>query len=145
MEAFAKIEKTIKEAEEFFWYITNELLGSANVYTTGLEALDRGVEFRCIEPIGYKPPRDILDNVSKEVWDAYDIHRSKGLLLDRKHETIDVILYMNEKEVAVLDFPELTGAFDYLGFTSSDPKVLDWCKDLHSYYWDKGILRLNFL
>ena len=53
-------------------------------------------------------------------------------------EKIDVTLYMNEEEVASLAFPSRTGEFDYLGFTSTDEKVLEWCKDLHSYYWDFG-------
>lgn len=144
MEAFGKIEKIIVEAEEFFWYITNEVLVSTNYYIMGLEALDRGVEFRCIEPIGYRVPQNIVDNISKKVRDALDVHRINGLLLDRGHEKIDIILYMNEKEVAVLAFPELTGGFDYLGFTSSDPKVLNWCKDLHRFYWDKAIQRQIF-
>jgi len=144
MEVFGKIEKIIVEAEEFFWYITNEVLVSSNYYLLGLEALDRGVEFRCIEPIGYRVPQNIVNSISKKVRDALDVHRINGLLLDRGHEKIDVILYMNEKEVAVLAFPELNGAFDYLGFTSSDPLVLNWCKDLHHYYWDKAILRQIF-
>jgi predicted transcriptional regulator len=144
MGTLAKIEKTIKKAEEFYWYITNEALLSPSLYATSLEALDRGVKFRCIEPLGYHPPQDIVDNVPTEVSDAFTIHRIKGLLLNRAHEKIDVTLYMNEKEVAILAFPALTGEFDYLGFTSTDPKVLEWCKDLHSYYWDKGIPRHNY-
>ncbi len=138
MGTFAKIEKTMREAEEFFWYITNETLISAYDYTTGLEALDRGVQLRCIEPVGYHPPKDIVVNVSNEVKEAIEVHRANGVLVDRVLEKIDVTMYMNEKEVAILAFPSRTGEFDYLGFTSTDEKVLEWCKDLHSYYWDFG-------
>ena len=60
MYVFGKIEKIIVEAEEFVWYITNEVLVSSNYYMMGLEALDRGVEFRCIEPIGYRVPQNII-------------------------------------------------------------------------------------
>ena len=144
MGTFSNIEKVMGEAEEFFWYITSETLISANLYAKGPEVLDRGVQIKSIEPIGYSVPQNIVDNISKEIRDALKVHRDNGLLVDRLHEKIDVTLYMNEKEVAVLAFPSLSGEFDYLGFTSTDPMVLDWCKDLHCYYWDRGILRQNY-
>ena len=144
MKTFANLDRTMREAEEFFWYMTDETLISARVYTTGLEALERGVKLRCIEPIGYSPPQDIVDNVSDEVKAAFDIFRGKDMLLDRGHEKIDVTLYMNEKEVAILAFPAVKGEFDYLGFTSTDPKVLEWCKDLHTHYWGTGVRRDEF-
>ena len=123
---------------------TNETLISAYDYTTGLEALDRGVQLRCIEPVGYHPPMDILKNVSDEVQEAFVVHRSKGTLVDRTLEKIDIALYMSEKEVAILAFPAPSGEFDYLGFTSTDPRVLEWCKDLHMYYWEMGSVRHEF-
>jgi predicted transcriptional regulator len=141
MKTFANIERTIREAEEFYWYMTNETLIAASHYEVALDALDRGVKMRCIEPIGYRLLPDIVNNVSDEVKVAIDVHRGKGHLLDRGHEKIDVTMYMNEKEVAVLAFPAETGEFDYMGFSSKDPKVLEWCKDLHTYYWDRGPLR----
>jgi predicted transcriptional regulator len=141
MGTFSKIGKVLGEAEEFFWYMTDETLVSANGYINGLEALDRGVQIKAIEPVGYSPPMEIIKNVSEEVQEAYAVHRSKGAIVDRTLEKVEVALYMSEKEVAILAFPALTGEFDYLGFTSNDPKVLEWCKDLHSYYWDIGGMR----
>jgi predicted transcriptional regulator len=141
MGTFSNIEKVLGEAEEFFWYMTNEALFSADGYTKGLEPLDRGVQIKSIEPVGYSPPMEIVGNVSPEVLEAFAVHMSKGTILNRIHAKIDVALYMSEKEVAILAFPALTGEFDYLGFTSTDPKVLEWCKDLHSYYWERSGIR----
>ena len=138
MGTFAKIEKIVRESEEFILYITDQNLVPTHIYKVGQEALDRGVKFRCIEPVGYQPPDDILMNVPTEVKEAFNVHRANGLIVDRTLEKIDVTMYMNEKEVAILAFPSRTGEFDYLGFTSTDPKILEWCKDLHSYYWDLG-------
>ena len=45
---------------------------------------------------------------------------------------------ISEKEVAALAFPEVTGGFDYLGFTSRDEKTLKWCTELFQYYWDRA-------
>ena len=83
----------------------------------------------------------VYEDVSNEVQNAYAVHRSKGAIVDRTLEKIDVTMYMSEREVAILAFPTLAGEFDYLGFSSTDEKVLDWCKDLHSYYWERGSLR----
>ncbi|MFA9437693.1 MAG: helix-turn-helix transcriptional regulator [Candidatus Bathyarchaeota archaeon] len=138
MGTIASIEKVMREAKESFYYMTNENLASAYAYKLALEALERGVQVKAIEPAGYSPPMEIVKNVSDEIQEAFAVHRSKGTLVDRTHEKIDVSLYMNEKEVAILAFPALTGEFDYLGFTSTDPKVLEWCNDLHSYYWERG-------
>jgi predicted transcriptional regulator len=87
---------------------------------------------------------EIVKNVSDEIQEAFGLHRSKGTLVDRTHEKIDVTMYMSEKEVAILAFPALTGEFDYLGFTSTDEKVIEWCKDLHKYYWEMGSLRKEY-
>ena len=144
MGTFSKIEKVVKEAEEFYLYMSDQNLIPSHLYKAGKEALDRGVQYRCIEPVGYQPPEDVLVNVSIDVKEAFDVHRADGNIVDRALEKVDVTLYMNEKEVAVLAFPTQTGEFDYLGFTSTDPKVLEWCKDVHTYYWDHGGLRHEY-
>jgi predicted transcriptional regulator len=127
------------EAEEFFWHISNETLLQANTYMIGLDALDRGVQIKAIEPVGYSPQTGIITSISDEAKKRFAVHRANSTLMNRRLEKFDVALYMSEKEVAVLAFPALTGEFDYLGFTSTDPMVLEWCMDLHNYYWEKGI------
>ena len=53
-------------------------------------------------------------------------------------DEFDIYLYMSEKEVAVVGFPQMDGKFDYLGFSSSDDRMRDWCEDLFEYYWEKS-------
>jgi hypothetical protein len=40
--------------------------------------------------------------------------------------------------VAVFCLPNNNGNIDYTGFTGTDPKFLEWCKDLFFYYWEKA-------
>lgn len=141
MKTFSNIERLMREAEEFFWYKSDENLISSNHYVLALDALERGIEIRCIEPRGYRPPPHIVDTISDEIKTAIDAYRGKEKLLDKVFEKIDLTMYMNEKELGILAFPTMTGEFDYMGFSSKDPKVLEWCKNLHSYYWDRGSLR----
>lgn len=144
METFANIDRVLGEAEEFFWVMTNENLITKKQFEMGYEALEKGVQIRVIEPTGYQPPSDIITSVSDEVKEGYDRHRVTKLLDDRTYDKIDTTLYLSEKEVAVLAFPFETGEFDYLGFTSKDPNVIAWCKDLYTYYWDNGGMREEF-
>ena len=134
----------MQESEEFFWYITDQNLVSANAYEMGAEALNRGVIIKCIEPVDYAPPEELTHKVPEEVREAYGLHRKKGAIFDRTLQNIDFILYMNEKEVGILGFPSLDGPFDYLGFTSKDKSFIKWCKDLHEYYWSLGKHRDEF-
>lgn len=144
MGTFANIDRTLGESKEFFWVMTNENLITAKQFEMGLEALERGVQLRVIEPSGYQPPSDIVNGVAAEVREGYDKHRTTGLLDDRVYDKIDTTLYLSEKEVAILAFPSETGEFDYLGFTSKDPKVIELCKDMYTYYWDNGNMREEF-
>jgi predicted transcriptional regulator len=57
-----------------------------------------------------------------EVVDAEDFH---------------VYMYLSEKAMTIA-FPQENGSFDYKGFTSRDPVVLRFCKDLFIHYWDES-------
>jgi predicted transcriptional regulator len=144
MSAIAKIETIVQTSEEYFLYITDQNLLPANYWSFCIKALDRGVQFRCIELTGYQPPEDISFKVENQIREGFEAHRNEGNILDRTLERIDVTMYMNEKEVALLAFPTQTGEFDYLGFSSTDPKVLEWCRDIHSYYWEQGDERREY-
>ena len=70
--------------------------------------------------------RKILQEIRKK--DVYE----------EKYLEVDLILYMNEKEVAILCFPTLNGDYDFIGFTSRDPESHEWCKDLFYHHWEKA-------
>ncbi len=144
MESFVSVERVVQESEEYFYYITDQNIVSANAYALGAEALDRGVEFKCIELENYAPPEALTEKVPEEIRDRFTEHRKKGRIVDNVMPDIDVILYMNEKEVGLLGFPLMDGSMDYLGFTSKDKDFIKWCKDLHDYYWGLGKNRDKF-
>jgi predicted transcriptional regulator len=138
MSAFTRIEKIMREAEELLWYMTGENLASPHSYTLAGEAMDRGVKFRCIEAVGYTPPKELINNIPEESIKSIANHRKNDMIHDRVLQSIDIAFYMNEREVALLAFPSEDGAFDYMGFASRDESFIDWCKDVHQYYWNLG-------
>jgi predicted transcriptional regulator len=124
------VERVIGEAQEYVVRMTDRYQLTA--IPDMLDALDRGVKFRVIEPInivrppGYEPdPR--LTRAEAE-----------GRFQDRAIEGIGVCLTASEKEVAALCFPAPDGRFDYRGFTSTDAEAHRWCIDLFEHNWASG-------
>ena len=124
MAVFQNIQEVCDEAEEYIWRITDKRLNI--VYPNVQEAADRGVEYLRIEP------EEVKESPLVTVLPPIKPGMVKGI------DSVDVFLAMSEKEVGGLAFPRQSGEFDYLGFTSKDPKVLRWCSDLFQYYWGRG-------
>ena len=139
MGTIAKIERIVMEAEEYWLYISPEPLATAQGIGKALEVIESGVKCRAVEPLSYRRPEEIERGISQKMRDEIRSLRVGGLLDNRYMENIDVSIYMSEKEVALLAFPEVTGQFDYLGFSSTDPKVLEWCRELHEYYFERAV------
>lgn len=138
MTSMSKVGDLVEDAEEYFWYMSDERLVTSNSYDRGIEVMDKGIQFKYLEPVGYHPPMELLRQMPPGVREGYDRHRAQGTIVSRSLEKIDITIYMNEKEVGILAFPTNTGEFDYLGFSSKDPKVLKWCKDIFNYYWEQS-------
>ena len=143
--SFANLEKMVQEAEEYVLYMSDQRLLSAQAYFLVKEALQRGVEIKGIEPLGYSAPSKVYENVPIEVSTAIANHRIRGIKQDRVLPTIDLILMMSEKEVALLAFPTPEGEFDYFGFMSTDGAFKEFCFDLHQYYWKQAIVRTDYI
>ena len=128
--------RILQEAEEYVLDINLPYIASG--FTHIKEAYERGVKGFFMRGADLKVPPE-MQNIRNEVFpDGYlQSIRREGVLQDRFIE-LDLILYMNEKEVALLSFPTLNGNYDYRGFTSSDPMALEWCRDLFYYYWDRA-------
>jgi len=139
MDTFGGIEKMIREAEEYYLYITQETLMTESGVQYTLNALDNGVKGKGIKPTGFTRPRIIEDTIPDEVWKDFRSHNQKGSLEHKYLESIDIALFMSEKDV-FFDFPDNAGNYDYLGFTSTDAKALDWGKDVFEYYWERASL-----
>ena len=141
MEAFGLVEKLLEEAEEYYLYIAKEPLVSGSGIVLARDALDRGVIGKGIEPMDFVPSKNIMYSVPEDVLNDLARHRIKGDVKHRFLERVNFSLFMNEKEV-VFDFPDSKGEFNFQGFTSTDPKALEWCKELFEYYWEKGVQKV---
>ena len=137
MAVFKNIERVLNQAEEYVWRITDRYLLMIVPHVAA--ALDRGIEYRLIEP------RDIVYPPGIEETGIFEDAWREGLFLNRILERVDVFLAVSEKEAAVVAFPTLDGRFDYLGFTSMDERMLDWCSDLFNYYWDRAVEKRTFV
>ncbi|MCW4011578.1 MAG: hypothetical protein NWF07_01160 [Candidatus Bathyarchaeota archaeon] len=136
LDVFGNIERVFKEAEEYYIYI-GEPLGLSSTPLLVEEALDRGIKARGIEPLGYEWPDEIRESVPMETWLSIGKHKTEGSLLQKYQSKFNLTFLMNEKEVATLNFLKPSGEFEYFGFTSTDPKAVEWCKDVFEYYWSR--------
>ena len=143
MVTFHNIERMIREAEEYIWWIVDEY--PVSTYPLEREAYERGIKIKCLEPKGWVPHPKLREGVLPKDIQAISKARNVGLLEERTLDQLDVFLYISEKEMPTLVFPTLDGRFDYLGFTSTDERAHKWCRDLFQYYWEKAEPRREFV
>ena len=124
MTVFQRIKLMCDQAEEYIYRLTDQRLNM--IYENVQSAVDRGIEFRLIEPKNYKPSPGSETNPR--------VSPSKTRTLD----IIPVFLAFSDKEVAGISFPLENGMFDYHGFSSKDVKAVKWCRDVYEYYWEKA-------
>jgi predicted transcriptional regulator len=127
------IERVMSEAEEYYWFVADQLLASG--LPIAVEAVKRGVAFKKLLLRNASIPDDILAMANNSVFDR--AAREKKFE-SRYADRIEVAIFLSEKEVAALCFPETNGRFDFLGFTSKDEVVHKWSKSLFLHYWDKA-------
>lgn len=143
MVAFYSIEKVIREAEEYLRIISDQYpVSSIPLFT---DAFRRDVKVETIDAADWVPPQRLKDAIQAEDVEAVLQARSKKVMLERVLERLDVFLWMSEKEVAALAFPNLEGRFDYLGFTGLDPRFHRWCSDLFQHYWSRAEIKTEFV
>ena len=139
-DAFHRVDRVIKQAEDYIWTITDQYLVSTLPLLR--EAVERGVKVRNIEAKGW-----IVSSGMIQAWyteeatpfgEVWAKARTSGLLDERIAERLDVYLYMSDKEVAGVAFPLRNGRFDYLGFATTDERAHKWCQDLFQYYWERA-------
>jgi len=137
LQGLSNIEKVFKEADEYFIYM-GEPLGTSSTILLSLDALDRGVKGRGIDPAGYEWPVELRESIPMETWNSFNKYFADKSLQYRYLDRFDITFFMSEKEVAVLNFLKPTGEFDYLGFTSTNEKAIEWCKNIFEYYWKRA-------
>ena len=124
MTVFQRIQLMCDQAEEYIYRLTDKRLNM--IYENVQSAVDRGIEFRLIEPKDYKPSPGSKTNPR--------VSPSKTRTLD----VIPIFLAFSEKEVAGVSFPLENDMFDYQSFSSTDPRAVRWCRDVYEYYWGKA-------
>ena len=124
MTVFQRIQLMSENADEYIYRLTDQHL--TMIYPQIQSAADRGVEFKLLESLHYRP------NPAATVYPRVAPSETRGL------ENIPMFLALSEKEVAAIAFPLTSGGFDYYGFSSDDPKTHEWCLDLFSYYWERA-------
>lgn len=133
MIVFNNIEKMIKNAEDFVWILTDQVLASTIPHLT--DALLRGIEFRLVMPIDYAPTGDVRELVSSPIFEKASRNRT---LENRFIEEINLFLCLSEKEVSVIAFLNSENKLDYKGFRTKKMSGIEWTKILFNYYWNKA-------
>lgn len=130
---FFNVEKTIREAKEFLWISTDQILASA--LPLFADATTRGVEIKKLMPRNATIPSNIMTLANDPAFER--AARSK-LLESRYLDKLDVFIIMSEKEIAAISFQNLEGLFDYGSFRTSNEVALNWTKSLFLHYWGKA-------
>jgi predicted transcriptional regulator len=127
------VEKMIQEADEYILILVDQLL--ARAVELCADAVKRNVEIQKIVLRSAIIPPDIMKLALNPVFEQ--AARAKKLE-SRYLDKVDVTILMSEKDLAILNFPNLRGEFDFIGFQSKDKLALNWSKALFSYYWNQA-------
>ena len=136
MVAIHRVQRLIDEAEEYILNI------NMRYFSSGFEAIkgayDREVKGYFLHGSALQLPAEMMEDRRRVFPEGY-IERVKGagLYMERLLD-VPMILYMSEKEVALVCFPGLDGVFDFRGFGSKDAATHQWSLDLFQHYWEKG-------
>jgi predicted transcriptional regulator len=130
-------ENILREAEDYVLNINMPYI--ASVFPHIRDAYERGVKGRFIHTEKLKLPPSMMD-VREKAFDDEDAIkiRAAGIQEERLIDDVDLILYMNEREVGILAFPELTGRYDFAGFTSTDERTHRYCRELFEHHWQRA-------
>jgi predicted transcriptional regulator len=115
-------ENRIREAREFTWILSNQVLASS--IPPLMEKVKAPFDLRIVLPKGVFPP----ESKSRLKLTIPGIQK-------RVLPKVDVLIVLTEK-YAVFCLPNRSGKIDYTGFTGTDQKFHKWCKDLFLHYWE---------
>ena len=141
MVAVHKIEKVIKEADEYLLNINVPYIASAFPHIR--DAFDRGVRGSFLHGESLGLPEEMMDERDVSFDDEFILKIMRSGLYEERILDVPLIMYMSEKELALLSFPKRDGRFDFFGYSSSDEGILSWCRDLFLHYWEKGTSKTN--
>jgi len=137
---FRQIERVITEARENVWMLVDQF--PLNHVSLIVEAIERGVRFRIVEPRNRVFTAD-LDAMAPEESRALTRTTITPLVEQRMLDEVNVYLYISDGD-CVTAFPTLRGENEYKGFTSSDEASHRWCRELFLHHWDRAEERTPF-
>jgi predicted transcriptional regulator len=138
LDVIGNIARERREAAEYEWYIAPGRMSSPRDADDVIEALERGVKIRAIEPSGYVPSSKVMSEVPREKLDIFEENWRRGNLQVRHLADVKIRMYLTERAVAILAFPKEDGEVDVLGYQSTDPEFHMWCRDLFDHFWGEA-------
>jgi len=134
MDFFRYTENLFKESKEHAWVLVDQF--PMNFLSTIVEAINRGVRFRIIEP------RERVLNPDLDAMTSDEIHalsqtRMTPLVEQRMLDKVSVLLFLSDSR-CVLVFPSSDGQHDFKGFTATHESALSWCGELFQHHWDEA-------
>lgn len=136
MRVIHDVIRIIDEAEEYILDINLPYIASAFPHIR--QAYERNIKGKFLHGVDLIVPNEMQRVRGESFTDEFLVELRKKEVYEEKYLDVDIVLYMNEKEVAILSFPTGQGDYDFTGFTSTDEMAHTWCKDLFYHYWEKG-------
>jgi predicted transcriptional regulator len=141
MKTVQKMEATVFHAEEFYDCILDQGSMELIIYAEPdpesadrvTELVQKGVRSRALMPNTVDVNRIHPDSMNSFM----ELHRYDNFEF-RVFDEIPLLLQMNEKGVALLAFLNMENVIDFMGFSATDSRSIQWCKDVFEYYWKKA-------
>ncbi|UCD73579.1 MAG: DUF1724 domain-containing protein, partial [Candidatus Bathyarchaeota archaeon] len=137
MDFLRHTENLLKESNEYVWLLVDQF--PMNSLSSIVEAIERGVQFRILEPRERILNPDI-ESMTSEETQALNRTRQTPLVDQRMVDDVNVNLFLSDNR-CVIAFPTSEGLYDYRGFTSNDDSSIKWCMELFHHYWEEANLR----
>ena len=136
MVTVSDIIRILKEADEYLLDINVPYVAAAFPHIR--DAYDRGIPGKFLHGADLKLPEEMQGVRDDSFTDEFVMEVARKGVYEERYLEVDVMLYMNEKEVAILCFPTLNNQYDFIGFTGKDSAAHAWCRDLFYHLWEKG-------
>ncbi len=134
MDFLRHTENLFKDSKEYVWLLVDQF--PMNSLSSIIEAIERGVQIRIIEP-RERILNPNIESMTSEETQALNHTRQTPLVDQSMVDEVNAYLFLSDNR-CVIAFPTSEGRYDYSGFTATDGSSLKWCGELFQHYWDKA-------